>query len=215
MATVAGTFEMSSEEAHPVQLDIERPESQNRLTNFPLFIGTFIRSVLAIPHLIILYFLQIAANVVFFIAGFAILFTGRYPVGLFNFYVGYQRWQANVYGYLLHLYDDYPPFSMEPVANYPLRLTVQYPESLSRVLNFPFFIGLLIKLILTIPHLIILMFLYLAVMVVVFLAQFAILFTGSYPEGMHRFVVGVGRWYVRVGAYLVSLTDRYPPFTMN
>ena len=52
-----------------------------------------------------------------------------------------------------------------------------------------------------------------AAFVVVFIAQFAILFSGSFPEGMHTFVVGVGRWSTRVNAYLYALTDKYPPFS--
>src|SRR3970282_1696381 len=92
---------------NPVRLDIQRPESQSRLTNFPLGIGLFIREILLIPHLIILYFLQLVGGIVYFIAPFAILFTGRYPQGLFNFFVGYTRWTNNIYSYLLSLHDKY------------------------------------------------------------------------------------------------------------
>ena len=197
---------------YPIRFDITRDAAQSKLTNFPLGIGTFIRAILLIPHLIILYFIQIAAAIVYFIATFAILFTGSYPAGLFNFYVGYTRWNSNVYGYLFHLYDKYPPFGMD-AKEYPLTLTVEYPETLSRWLNFPLFIGLSIKFVLTIPHIVILFFLYIAAIVIVFIAQFVILFTGSFPEGMHTFVVGVGRWGTRVNAYAYGLTDAYPPFS--
>jgi hypothetical protein len=199
---------------YPVQFEIARDATQSRLTNFPLGIGTFIRSILLIPHLIILYFLGLVAAIIYFIAGFVILFTGNYSSGLFNFYVGYLRWSSNVYGYFASLYDKYPPFSMD-AQEYPLKLTIDYPSSLSRLLNLPFYIGFFIKAILAIPHLIIVFFLVLAAIVVVFIAQFAILFSGSFPEGMHRFVVGVGRWSTRVNAYIYSLTDKYPPFSLN
>ncbi|HEU0074414.1 MAG TPA: DUF4389 domain-containing protein, partial [Dehalococcoidia bacterium] len=170
---------------YPVRLDVGHDASQSRLTNFPLGIGTSIRSLLLIPHFIILYFLQIVANIVYFIACFAILFSGHYPRGLFNFYVGYMRWNANMTGYLVSAYDKYPPFSMDVQPGFPVALEVDYPENLNRILNFPLFIGYFIKLILLIPHLIVLVFLILAAMVVLFIAQFAILFTGSFPEGMH------------------------------
>lgn len=197
---------------YPVRFDITRDATQSRLTNFPLFIGFLIRSILLIPHFIILYFMQIVAGVIYFIATFAILFTGSYPAGMFNFYVGYTRWTANVYAYLFHLFDKYPPFSLD-AQEYPLTFSVEYPPTLSRLLNFPLLIGLFIKLVLVIPHLIILVFLFLAAMVVVFIAMFAILFTGSFPEGMHTFVVGVVRWSMRVNAYTYGLTDKYPPFS--
>jgi hypothetical protein len=197
--------------SYPVRFDIARDPAQSKITNFPLFIGTFIRGVLLIPHLIILYFLQIVASIVYIIGTFAILFTGKYPEGMFKFYVGYTRWNSNVYGYLFHLYDKYPPFSMDQ-QEYSLTFDVDYPATLSRWLNFPFF-GLFIKLILLIPHLIIVAFLYIAAMVVVFIANFAILFSGSFPEGKHTYVVGVGRWGTRETAYAYALTDAYPPFS--
>jgi hypothetical protein len=156
--------------------------------------------------------LQFVAHIVYFIATFVILFTGHYPRGMFEFYVGYMRWTANLYGYLLHLYDDYPPFSTDE-RPYPLTLTVDYPEKSSRLLNLPLQIGLIIKLILTIPHWVVLAFLIVAVLVVLFIAMFAILLTGSFPESMHSFVVGVGRWLVRVQGYVYGLTDVYPPFS--
>lgn len=204
---------MPAPEAYPVRLTVQRPDAQSRLTNFPLFIGTFIRFILAIPHLAILYFFQILADVVYLIATVAILFSGRYPEGLLRLHVGYLRWGANVYGYLGHLYDAYPPFSTSP-QEYPLQLEVDSPPSSSRLLNFPI-LGLIIKFVLTIPHLIVLAFLMLIVYIVIFIAQFAILFSGSFPAGMHSFVVGVSRWYVRVYAYQYAVTDRYPPFSLS
>jgi hypothetical protein len=198
---------------YPIKFAVQRDAAQSRLTNFPIGIGLFIRAILLIPHLIILYFLQIVANIVYLIATIAILFTGRYPRGLFNFYVGYTRWTSNVYGYLFSAYDKYPPFSMD-AGDYPLSFSADYPENLSRLLNFPI-LGLIIKLILLIPHIIVVYFLALVAMIVLFIAQFAILFTGSFPEGMHKFVIGVGRWSTRVNAYAVALTDKYPPFSLN
>jgi hypothetical protein len=198
---------------YPLRLEVRRPESQSRLTNFPLFIGSFIRYILAIPHLIVLYFLGIVAFLIYFVATFAILFTGKFPAGMFKFYIGVERWSTNLAGYLGHLYDDYPPFSMEP-QSYPLTYEVDYPESLSRLLNFPFF-GILIKAVLLIPHFIVLTFLGIVAWLILFIAQFAILFTGSFPAGMHGFMVGVTRWSSRVNAYLYAMTDKYPPFSMS
>jgi Domain of unknown function (DUF4389) len=200
--------------SYPVRLEVLRPASQSRLTNFPLGIGTFIRLILLVPHLIILYFLQIVASIIYLIATFAILFTGRYPRGMFSFYVGYTRWSSNTYGYLIGVYDNYPAFSMDEQPGYPLSFSAEYPEKLNRLLNFPF-LGLIIKLILLIPHFIVLYFLVLVAFIVLFIAQFAILFTGSFPEGMHKFMIGVGRWSTRVNAYAYALTDQYPPFSLS
>ena len=200
--------------SYPLRLEITRPEKQSRLTNFPLGIGSFIRTLLLIPHLVILYFFQIVASIIYFIATFAILFTGRYPEGMFKFFVGYTRWMSNAYGYLGSMYDAYPPFIMDPQEGYPLTLEVDYVAQKSRLLNFPFF-GLLIKSLLALPHFIILMFLGLVAYIAIFIAQFAILFTGSFPSGLYNFVVGTGRWWTRVNGYVYGLTDRYPPFSMS
>ena len=90
---------------YPVTFDIDRPATQSRLTNFPLFIGFFIRAILLIPQYIVLYFIGIVAMILYFIATFAILFSGKYPDGLYNFVANYVRWNANYNGYLLSLYD--------------------------------------------------------------------------------------------------------------
>jgi hypothetical protein len=112
-----------------------------------------VKWILAIPHYVILIFLQIAAFVVTVIAFFAILITGKYPRGLFNFNVGVMRWRWRVTFYALTVLgtDKYPPFSLQPKSEYPADLEVDYPERLHRGL-------VLIKWwLLAIPHYLILM----------------------------------------------------------
>jgi hypothetical protein len=73
-----------------------------------------------------------------------------------------------------------------------------------------------VKWLLAIPHYIVLVFLWLAALVAIVVAWFAILFNGRYPRGLFDFVVGVGRWTLRVGAYtFLLITDRYPPFNLR
>ena len=90
---------------YPIRLEIEYPDRLSRLT-------TFFRILMLIPHLIVLIFIEIAALVLLFIAWWAVLITGRYPAGLFNFIAGYFRWGTRVSGYTFLLTDKYPPFSM-------------------------------------------------------------------------------------------------------
>ena len=91
---------------YPITFDAEYPTKLSRLT-------TFFRCLLVIPQLVVLYFLGIAAGVIVFISWWAILFTGRYPKGLFQFASGYLRWSTRVNGYYYLLTDKYPPFSMD------------------------------------------------------------------------------------------------------
>jgi hypothetical protein len=101
----------STDEEQQVHLSFPYPDARNDLNRWlPL-----VKWLLAIPHLIILVFLALAALVVVIIAWFAILFTGRYPEGLFDFVVGVMRWGNRVQGYAFVLITDrYPPFSLNP-----------------------------------------------------------------------------------------------------
>lgn len=167
-----------------------------------------VKWLLAIPHYIILYFLGIAAGVVWIISWFAILFTARYPKGLFDFVVGFMRWSWRVgfYSYGVLGTDRYPPFSFEHDPNYPADLNVEYPERLSRGLIF-------VKWwLLAIPHLIILAVLDWVAGILAIVVGFVLLFSGKYPEGLFNFMMGVNRWTVRVDAYVYLMRDEYPPF---
>ncbi len=186
--------------SYPLSYDVEYPGELSRWL-------IFVKGLLAIPHIIILYALSIATGVVTMIAWFAILITKRYPREMFSFVVNVNRWGANVMSYVLLLRDEYPPFSWEP-GQYPVIYDVEYPEELSRWLIF-------VKWILIIPHIIIIYFLYLVAFLALFGAWFSILFTKKFPESWFNFIVGVLRWQLRVNAYANLMLDEYPPFSTN
>lgn len=186
---------------YPLRYDIEYPERLSRLL-------IFVKWLLAIPHFVVLYLLSLIAYLFVFIAFFAILFTKKYPRGLFDFVVNYYRWNANVGAYAGLMRDEYPPFSWEP-GKYPVTLEVDYPDELSRWLP-------LVKWILAIPHWVALVFVALIASLLYVIAFLAILFTGRFPRGLFDFVVGVNRWNYRVSAYaFLLLTDAYPPFSLK
>ncbi|MBW5484226.1 DUF4389 domain-containing protein [Streptomyces bambusae] len=181
-----------------------------------------VKWILAIPHYIVLVFLWIAFFVISVIAFFAILFTERYPRGLFDFNVGVLRWSWRVtyYAYGALATDRYPPFSLGPAPDYPARLDIAYPERLSRGL-------VLVKWwLLAIPHYLVLGFFngsarygyYYSIGLITLLALFgavALAFTATYPRGLFDLVVGLNRWVLRVAAYAALMTDAYPPFRLD
>ena len=190
-----------------------------------------VKWLLAIPHYFVLAFLGLGAVFVWIWAFFAILFTGRYPRGAFDYLLGVMRWSWRVQYYLYDVggTDAYPPFTLADVPDYPARLDVRYPDKLSRGL-------VLVKWwLLAIPHYIILAVLFGysdaatdtdremsmqvnwpgLVPLLVLVALIALLFTGGYPRALYRLVMGFSRWQWRVVAYSALMTDVYPPFRLD
>lgn len=91
---------------YPIELNFQYTEKLSRLS-------TFFRLILVIPQYIVVYFLSIAASVILFLSWWAILFTGRYPKGFYNFITWYMRWYVRMSGYIFLLTDKYPPYSGE------------------------------------------------------------------------------------------------------
>ena len=146
-----------------------------------------------------------AAGAVVVASWLAIIVRGRIPRWLFDFLVALYRWQYRALSYVLLLTDVYPPFE----GDYPIDFDIRYPE---RVIRWKVLIW---KFITSIPHFIILFFLWIGALLVTVVAWFFILIAGRYPQGLFQYVAGVIRWGARVTAYFLSLTDEYPPFNLS
>lgn len=186
MATKAATY--------PVTLEVEYPERQSRWK-------TLLRLFLVIPLIVFSYLLGSGIALAVWAA---ILVRGRIPRWLFEFQVAYNRWQVRVGAYSLLLTDLYPPFE----GDYPIRYEVQYPERLAR------WKLVVWKFVSSVPHFIVLGVLTLTLLVVVPVAWIAVLIAGRFPRGLHQYVAGILRWWTRVLAYVLSLTDEFPPFSL-
>jgi hypothetical protein len=184
---------------YPVTFESDYVEKRSRLT-------TFFRLILAIPHLIVIYFWTLAAYVVAIIAWFAIVFTGRWPRGLYDFSAGYWRYSTALFGYLGLLTDEYPPFGTD-TDSYPVRLRVAPPkERYSRLKTF-------FRFILAIPVAIIAYAMQIVAGVGAFLAWFAIVILGRQPKGLQDMIVLGISYQQRANTYIYLLTEDWPPFT--
>lgn len=209
------------QEPYAARLDIDYPETLDRVT-------TFFRLIWIVPIVIILSLLTATGNETVVTetgeeirrtgggisAGLAlatmlmIVFRMRYPRWWFDFARELTRFSSRVGAYLFLLTDRYP----STVDEQAVHLEIDYPD-VERDLNrwLP-----LVKWLMAIPHYIVLAILVAIAVIVWVIAWFAILFTGRYPRGLFDFVVGVGRWGLRVNAYAFLLvTDRYPPFSLT
>ena len=213
---------------YPARLQVDYPEKLDRVT-------TFFRPLWIIPITVILALLsgagqtvnttvyldaagevvnqtqQSAGGLAFSLAAataLMIIVRQRYPRWWFDFARELTRFGARVCAYAGLLTDQYP----STVEEQSVHLEIDYPEVKSDLNRwYPLF-----KWLLAIPHYIVLAFLGVGAFFAVIFAWFAILFTGSYPRSLFDFVVGVGRWELRVAAYAWLLTtDRYPPFSLK
>jgi hypothetical protein len=215
---------MTATSSYPVRVDAHLDPHLSRWL-------WLVKWLLIIPHYIVLFFLWIAFAVMSVVAFFAILFTAHYPRPIFEFNLGVLRWtwRANYYAYSALGTDQYPPFTLAEVPDYPAHLDVPYPERLSRGL-------VLVKWwLLALPHLIIIGIFagggtWFAMRsetqgyswtgggligILVLVAAIVLAVTGRYPTGLYDFILGLNRWTLRVAAYVALMTDAYPPFRLD
>jgi len=208
-------------QSYPARLTIDRPETLDRVT-------TLLRFVWIIPIVVILALVsgdrssavtisetgervRTGGTSIAFSIGAAtalmLLFRQRYPRWWFDFQLALAKFAYRVAAYALLLRDEYPSTEDEQA----IHLELAYPDAKRLNSWLP-----LVKWILAIPHYIVLVILFIGVVVAVVIAWFAILITGHYPRPLFDYVVGVGRWLLRVQAYAILLvTDRYPPFSLS
>jgi hypothetical protein len=213
---------MMSAMEYPVSVSVEPIlTNRNRLT-------TGFRFFLAIPHIILVGGIGIGAAysgtdkktsfggeagllgaVAWFLAivsWFTIVFTGQHITAIRQFMAFYLRWRVRALSYLMLLEDQYPPFGDGP---HPASLEIVDPAGPRDRVAVGF------RLILGIPHFIVVACLVVVWWVTAMIAWVLILFTGEYPEGLYNFGVGTLRWMLRVEAYMLLMVDEYPPFSFD
>ena len=206
---------------YAARLNVDYPEQLDRLS-------TFFRLIWVIPIAFVLGLLTASGNQTMVTArgeqlasmggglfaslalatALMIVVRVRYPRWWFEFSRELTRFEARVGAYIALLTDRYP----STVEEQSVHLDIEYPDveqDLNRWLP-------LVKWLLAVPHYVVLALLGIGAVFAIVAAWFAILVTGRYPQPLFDYVVGVGRWSVRVNAYAFLLvTDRYPPFSLK
>lgn len=189
--------------AYPIEYEADYPEAGISRWR-PLF-----QVFLAIPQLFALAFVALGMCIAFIGAWFVIVFTRRYPPGIFDFVGGTLRWSARVNGFTYLMTEQYPPFATADDPGYPVRARFAYPEAgISRWR--PFFQGIL-----ALPHFVALWFVAIGAIIMFFVAWWSIIFTRTYPPGIFNFIAGFQRWNTRVAGYTLLMTEEYPPFSLD
>lgn len=204
MAMAGGAQVAAVAATYPVDVTYAQgPLERSRMT-------VFFRILLAIPNIIIVTVWGIGFEVTSLLAWFAVIFTGRYPEGLYSFGVSYMRMATDSFAYLHFMSDEYPPWSGndQKAATYPVQYSVVYSGRSNRLTVF-------FRVILMIPAAIFAYLVYIAAAICLVLAWFGIMITGKYPQGLLSFTQGALRCYMRVLSYGAFLTDAYPPFALS
>jgi hypothetical protein len=177
-------------------------EGRNRLS-------TFFRYFAVIPWSIVLTIWAIGVLFTIVVAWFALVFTGRYPRGLYDFHAKYSRLGARINGFTFLATDEWPPFHGNPDDSYPIRLGI--PEPLPKYNRakaaFRLIVGIPVILLSYVQNLI--------SSVVSFIAWFTIVFTGKVPEGLFDALRMALAYQARAGAYFLLITEDYPPFSFD
>ena len=192
---------------HPADLAFQHQEKSSRLWALLTIIPIKILAIL--PHFFVLMFLGIIVMFAGILGVFAVLFTGKYPQSFENFVIGFYRWQWRLTAYYSCITDKYPPFTMKE-ADYPAALTFEHQEKSSRLWALLTIIP--VKILVLLPHIIVLAFMQIAMSICILLGLFGTLFVGRYPKSFEKVIVATYKYILTINTYLFCLTDKYPPF---
>jgi hypothetical protein len=187
---------------YPIQYMVDFVEQRNRL-------ATFFRLLIAIPWLIVAALYTLGAVLAAIVAWFAIVFTGTYPPGLYEFAASAIRMVTRVNGYMWLMTDTLPPFDAGPHPEYPVRVIV--PPALAQYDR----MKTLLRIVFLIPVYIIASILGFVLEVVAFVAWLVIVVTGSQMRGLHDVMLMATSYQARALAYFLLVTEEFPPFAVG
>ncbi len=196
---------------YPVSVGVPHDPGQSRLWGIPL-IGIWIRAILVIPQVIVLIVLWLIVAVLFLVSWIPILFMGRQAGFIYQMVGGLLRLSIRTALYVTLMTGKYPPFG--PGDEHAITLTFDESEEQNRLWGIPI-IGIWARVILLIPHFIVLWVLGIGVGLIAWVSWIPVLVNGRQADAIVDYVSGVYRWSTRVGSYALLLTGTYPPFRLG
>jgi hypothetical protein len=197
--------------AYPVHLSVGPNEGQNRLWGIPFF-GIFVREIVLIPQIILLFFFGIALYVFVFINWIPVLINGRQASWGYSLGEAYFTLSARAGMYLTLVTGKYPPIGWS--GDHPVNVSFERGEAQNRLWGIPFF-GVLVRWILLIPHFIVIGVLAFVVGLLFLVSWIPVLVNGRQASAIVNFMTGFYRWTLRALAYGLLLTGKYPPFSFG
>ncbi len=201
---------MSGTPDYPITVDI--PVDDEERDRWLAAAGVvFMKAVLLLPHLILLFLFGLMIQILVWIGYWGIAFTDTLPDPIRRIEIVFLSWTTRVVAWFAGTVDAYPTFGTD--RQYPVTVTVEpAPRPQNRLLAV---LGIfLLRTVAALPHFIILFFMSFGVLLVVWIGYIIVVFSGQLPLGVHEFVLNYQRWWARAWGWNVGLTDEYPPFTL-
>jgi len=203
---------MNDTSTYPVDFVVPVDDEYRSRALAALGLVLFAKTILLIPHLILLVLYGFVVQVVVWIGYWYILFQGGKPFWVENLELIFLEWTSRVFAWFTSTTDVYPTFGTD--EHHPAQVIVQEaPEPQSRWLALAGI--LLIRSLLALPHLFILAWLTLGTVFIAWFGYLVILLTGRLPLSLHWYFVGFHRWWARAWSWIAGLTDAYPPFSLK
>lgn len=203
---------MTEESAYPIDFVVPVDDEYRSRGLAALGVILFAKTILIIPHLVLLLLYFFVIQAVVWIGYWYILIQGGKPFWVENLEIIFLAWSSRVFAWFTSTTDVYPTFGTD--ANHPAQVIVkEAPEPQDRWLALAGI--LLIRSLLAIPHIFILAWLTLGTLFAAWFGYAAILITGRLPLSLHWYFVGFHRWWARAWGWIAALTDDYPPFSLK
>jgi hypothetical protein len=199
---------------HPVRVEFPNVEYRNKLYAVPIA-GILLKAIMLIPFIIAMYIVGFIVEIAGLVTWIPVLFVGKYPGFADTLYGGYVRWMSRIITFMTGIQDKYPSFSFsDEVGSGDVSISWPFNEQPNKLWAIPF-VGIFLKAIICIPHIICLYVLGIVCSLLMLVTWIPVITTGQYPQWGLTIIGGTIRWQTRVFTFIYGIHDQYPPFSLS